>query len=84
MKKALIALALIMFSFSAFAAQKVLLLVRPGCQYCAEAKMILNKHRIPYQTKVAESGPVPRLYIEGKYYGTGSDAVLKWVKSHSR
>lgn len=60
---------------------KVLLVVIPGCGYCSEAEKILDNHGIKYTTSEG-NGAVPRLYVDGKYKGTGIDAVQTWVNAN--
>lgn len=70
---------LLLASSLAFAkTHRILLVVDPGCGYCTEAKNILNSSGIKYSTTNGK-GPVPRLYVDGKYQGTGVDAVRDFV-----
>lgn len=81
MKKLLTMIVLLMLSFQVFAAtQRVLLMVIPGCSYCAQAKELLDRNGIHYQTQVAKEGPVPKLYVNGKFQGSGLETVERWVE----
>lgn len=60
----------------------VLLVILPGCHYCSEAENILDNSGIKYRTAVTNHGAVPKLYVDGKYKGTGVDAVQTWVEQN--
>lgn len=59
---------------------KVVLLGIPGCPACATSKQDLTSHNIPFTYKLSTSfGAYPQLYVNGKYVGTGTDAIHTWI-----
>lgn len=65
------------------AQHSVLLVILPGCKYCAQAENLLDASGIKYQTRVTQGGQVPQLYVDGQYKGTGVNAVQAWLNQHS-
>lgn len=79
--KTLLASLLFITTFSVNAYHKgdtVRLLVLDGCHACQEAEATLRRHHIPFTTSKSDS-VAPQLYVNGKYVGTGSDAVEYYV-----
>lgn len=60
---------------------KVVLTTLPGCEACEQAKQILYSHHIKFSTKQESWGYAPKLYVNGKYMGTGVGAVETYANS---
>lgn len=64
---------------------RVVLKVITGCPNCEEAEQILSSHRIKFSVVNEDqngSGYYPKLFVNGRYYGTGADAVQRYADSH--
>ncbi len=63
---------------------KVVLVGTNNCPACVESMKELRANHIPF-TKGSPSKYhaylIPQLYVNGKYMGTGSDAVHNWIIS---
>lgn len=64
---------------------RVVLHVITGCPNCEEAEQILSSHGIRYSIvnddNSGAGGFFPKLYVNGKYYGTGSQAAERYADS---
>lgn len=69
----------------------VSIFTRPGCEYCAQAKDLLNAHGIAYEElvlnrdytsrtlrAVAGMDSVPQVFINGDYVG-GAESLAEWL-----
>lgn len=83
LKNLIVSIALVSSSLSYSSPNhNVLLIVIPGCHYCQQAENILDSYGIRYRTSPTDHGSVPRLYVDGRYQGTGLDAVQSWVSAN--
>ncbi len=86
-KKILTTLAIIFLTTSSFAyrvGDKVVLVSSSNCPACQESKALLKSHNIPFTTASPSqyhAWLIPQLYVNGKYMGTGTDAVEAYVNS---
>ncbi len=71
--------------------QNITLFTRPGCSYCAQAKILLDKNNLAYEVielnndisettlqAVTKSDTVPQIFIDGEHIG-GSEALTVYL-----
>lgn len=60
--------------------------VLPGCGACAQAERSLYNAHIAFNEREFKKGMVaaPTLYINGKYYGVGVDAVEQYIQERQQ
>jgi glutaredoxin len=90
LKQIALGIILATISLSSFAGyhkgDKVVLVTSPNCPACETSKKELRANNIPFVIKSYKDPQykamfVPQLYVNGKYKGTGSEAVHRWIIS---
>eukprot|EP00123_Amoebidium_parasiticum_P019406 comp25077_c0_seq1/m.46947 comp25077_c0_seq1/g.46947 ORF comp25077_c0_seq1/g.46947 comp25077_c0_seq1/m.46947 type:complete len:275 (-) comp25077_c0_seq1:454-1278(-) len=73
----------------------IAIITKPGCNFCASAKDLLNKHKLSYEEVVlgrdittkglrgfSGTSTVPQVFIGGKHVG-GSEALAKYLAANN-